>query len=128
MSGLFAASSGAVGFITFLVIAAVTVFEIAALWQVFTKAGKPGWAAIIPIYNTIVLLEIVDKPIWWIILFFIPFVNIVAIILVYLELAKVYGRSSGFGIGLILLPYVFIPILGFGDARYQGARQQPAMA
>ena len=88
-------------------------------WKVFTKAGKPGWAAIVPIYNIIVLLEIVGKPLWWIVLFIIPLVNIVAAILVNVALAEKFGKEIGFAVGLILLPIVFIPILGFGNATYR---------
>lgn len=102
---------------------ALAALVIIGMWKVFTKAGKPGWAAIIPIYNLIVLLEIVGKPLWWIILMFIPFVNIVIGIMVAIELAKVFGKGTGFAIGLVLLPVVFYPILGFGDAKYLG---QPA--
>ncbi len=98
----------------------VLVAVIAGLWKVFEKAGKPGWAAIVPIYNAIVMLEIVGKPIWWIVLFLIPIVNIVVAILVCIELAAKFGKSAAFGIGLALLGFIFIPILGFGDARYQG--------
>jgi hypothetical protein len=90
------------------------------MWKIFSKAGKPGWAAIIPIYNAIVLLEIVDKPLWWIILMFIPIVNFVISIIVTVELAKKFGQSTGFAIGLILLAPIFYPILGFGSAQYQG--------
>jgi hypothetical protein len=89
------------------------------LWKVFEKAGKPGWAAIVPIYNVIVLLEIVGKPLWWIVLFLVPCANIVAFILIGIELAKVFGKGTGFGLGLALLPFLFYPVLGFGDARYQ---------
>ena len=100
---------------------ALLVLLIAGMWKVFQKAGKPGWAAIIPIYNIIVLLEITGKPLWWIILYFIPFVNFVAVILVSIELAKRFGKTVGFGIGVALLPFIFYPILGFGDAAYGAA-------
>ena len=103
-----------------IVYLAIIILMIAAMWKIFTKAGKPGWAAIIPIYNTIVLLEVVGKPIWWFLLMFIPFVNFIILIIVDLELAKKFGQSTGFAIGLILLPVIFYPILGFGGARYQG--------
>jgi len=99
---------------------AVVVVSIAALWKVFTKAGKPGWASIIPIYNMIVLLEITGKPIWWLILYFIPIVNIVITIMVAVELSNKFNKSSGFAVGLILLPFIFYPILGFGSAEYKG--------
>ena len=88
------------------------------LWKIFVKAGKPGWACLIPIYNIIVLLEIVGKPAWWIILLILPFVNIVFEIWVANLLSLRFGKSEGFTVGLILLPYIFIPILGYGDAQY----------
>ena len=98
----------------------IVILMIVSQWKVYTKAGKPGWAVIIPIYNMIVLLEIVDKPIWWFILMLIPFVNLIILIIVSLELAKKFGQSAGFAVGLILLPIIFYPILGFGSAKYQG--------
>ena len=99
---------------------AIIVFLVACFWKVFTKAGKPGWAAIVPIYNLIVLLEIVGKPAWWVILMLIPCVNIVIMFIVYIELAKAFGQSTGFGIGLALLGIVFLPILAFGSSTYIG--------
>jgi len=98
---------------------------IISLWKIFVKAGKPGWAAIIPIYNTIVLLEIVGRPIWWIILFLIPCVNIVFNIIVCIDLAKSFGKDAAFGIGLALLSIIFFPILGFGSAQYIGPSVNP---
>jgi len=92
---------------------------IAGVWKTFVKAGKPGWAAIVPIYNAIVLLEIAGKPLWWIILLLIPVVNLVVAILVMIEVAKRFGKGAGFGVGLALLGFIFFPILGFGDAQYQ---------
>ena len=97
------------------------VVVIIAMWKVFTKAGKPGWAAIVPIYNIIVLLEIAGKPLWWIILCLIPFVNFIIWIIVSVAVAERFGKGAGFGIGLAILPFIFFLILGFGDARYQGA-------
>jgi hypothetical protein len=114
------ASSGGLVFIWIIYIA-VIVLVIAGLWKTFVKAGEPGWAAIIPIYNYIVALKIIGRPIWWIILFFIPFVNFVVGIIVAIDLAKAFGKGTGFGIGLFFLSFIFIPILGFGDAQYQGA-------
>lgn len=99
---------------------AIVVAAIAGTWKMFVKAGKPGWAAIIPFYNLIVMLEIAGKPIWWVILFFIPFVNFVIFILVAIALAKSFGKGAGFGIGIAFLGFIFIPILGFGDAKYVG--------
>ncbi len=99
---------------------AIIVLYIAGVWKTFDKAGKPGWAAIVPIYNVIVMLEIAKKPLWWIILILIPIVNIVIIIMVCIEIAKQFGKEGGFGVGLALLGFIFWPILGFGDATYQG--------
>ena len=99
----------------------VAVLVIAGMWKVFTKAGKPGWAAIIPIYNTIVLLQIAGKPIWWIVLLFIPIVNIIIAVLVMIGVAKSFGKGTGFALGLLFLSPIFIPILGFSDAQYVGA-------
>ncbi len=99
---------------------AIALLMIASMWKIFVKAGKPGWAAIIPIYNLIVMLEIINKPIWWVLLFLIPCVNFIAAILVAMEMAKVFGKGAGFGLGLAFLPFIFYPILGFSDAKYQG--------
>ena len=99
---------------------AIGVFLIICQWKIYTKAGKPGWACLIPIYNIVVLLEIVKKPIWWLLLMLIPVVNVVIAILIMIELAKVFGKDGGFTVGLILLPYIFYPILAFGDAQYIG--------
>jgi len=98
----------------------VAVVLIAAAWKVNVKAGQPGWACIVPIYNIIVLLQIVKRPLWWIVLMLIPAVNVIVAVIIMLDLAKVFGQSIGFAIGLILLPFIFYPILGFGEARYQG--------
>ena len=98
----------------------VVVIAIVAMWRIFTKAGKPGWACIIPIYNLIVLLDIAGKPWWWLILFFIPLVNIIIYIIVYIDLAKAFGHSTLFGIGLLLLAPIFFLILAFDDSEYVG--------
>ena len=98
----------------------VAVVLIVAWWKIFTKAGKPGWAALIPIYNVIVMLQVVGRPVWWIILFLIPVVNFIVEIIVILDLAKSFGKGTGFGIGLILLNPIFALILAFGDAEYKG--------
>lgn len=102
---------------------AVAVLVIAGMWKVFTKAGHPGWACLIPIYNIYILTQIAGRPGWWIILYFIPIVSLVISIIVSLDVAKNFGKGSGFGIGLALLPMVFYPILGFGDAQYIGGQE-----
>ena len=96
----------------------LAVLEIAALWMVFSKAGRPGWAAIIPIYNIVVLCEIAGKPAWWVVLFFIPFVNLIVAIILSIAVAKKFGKGAGYGLGLALLSPVFYPMLGFGSSQY----------
>ena len=97
---------------------AIIIAIIASYWVIYTKAGEAGWKCLIPIYNLIVILKIVNKPVWWIILILIPLVNLVIAIMVNLALAKAFGKGAGFGIGLTLLPFIFAPLLAFGDAEY----------
>jgi hypothetical protein len=99
---------------------ALVVLVIASLWTVFKKAGHPGWAAIVPIYNAYILLKIAGRPAWWLILFFIPLVNLIVAIMVGIDVAKAFGRGVGFGLGLSLLGIIFYPILAFGSDTYQG--------
>jgi len=99
---------------------AIIIIVLIAQWQIFQKANQPGWACIIPIYNIIVLLRIVGKPWWWFLLMFIPIVNIVLGIWVLNLLSKSFGKEEGFTVGLIFLPFIFYPILGFGNATYKG--------
>lgn len=102
-----------------LVWVAVSIVLIAAIWKVFTKAGQPGWGCIIPFYNVLLLLKIAGKPGWWLVLFFIPIVNLVVAILTSISVANRFGKGGGFAAGMILLPIIFYPILGFGSATYQ---------
>jgi uncharacterized protein DUF5684 len=107
---------------------AFVILMIAAWWKIFSKAGQPGWAAIIPIYNWIVWCKIVGRPWWWILLMLIPFVNFIIWIILIIDLAKSFGKGAGFGIGLLLLPIIFFPILGFGSAQYQGPSASQGVA
>ena len=99
---------------------AYTILMIAAWWKIFTKAGQPGWASIIPIYNLYIWCKIVGRPWWWILLMLIPFVNFIIIIILCIDLAKSFGKGVGFGLGLLFLGIIFFPILAFGSAQYQG--------
>ncbi len=119
--GAAAGAAGAIGALLFFVIyVGIIVVVIAGLWKIFSKAGQPGWAAIVPIYNTFILCKIVGRPWWWLILMLIPFINFIIAIILMVDLAKSFGKSVLFAVGLILLGFVFIPILGFGPAQYQG--------
>lgn len=97
----------------------IIVFMVATMWKIFTKAGEPGWACLVPIYNACVMFKIAGKPMWWILLCLIPIVNIIIAILAAIGLANKFGKGGGFAVGLILLPIIFYPILAFGDAEYQ---------
>jgi hypothetical protein len=108
------------GVVLIVIWVAVAVLVFASLWRVYTKAGQPGWAALVPIYNLIVLFRIVGRPWWWIFLLLIPIVNIVILFIVYIDLAKSFDRSTAFGVGLALLGIVFLPILAWGPATYRG--------
>jgi hypothetical protein len=103
-----------------IVMLAVFGLMIASMWKVFVKTGEPGWAALVPVYNLITMLKITGKLLWWLAMFCIPFANFVVIVMITINLAKSFGKSSGFGLGLRFLGVVFFPILAFGDARYQG--------
>ena len=105
-------------FLILLVELALIVLIIAGLWKTFAKAGQPGWAAIIPIYNVFILLKIAARPWWWLLLLLVPLVNIVIAFVVAIDVAKAFGKGAGFGIGLALLGFIFYPILGFGSATY----------
>ncbi|MCX6055754.1 MAG: DUF5684 domain-containing protein [Chloroflexi bacterium] len=108
------------GFVAWLFYMAIGVFYIFCMWKIYVKAGKPGWAAIVPIYNILVQLEILGKPWWYLLLMLVPLVNVVIGIMLIFDLAKVFGKGTGFGFGLLFLSFVFIPLLAFGDAQYKG--------
>jgi hypothetical protein len=98
---------------------ALSILVIAAFWKIFSKAGQPGWAAIIPIFNWIVWCKLAGRPLWWVLLLLICFP--IFYIILCIDTAKVFGKGGGFAVGLIFLPFIFFPILGFGSAQYQGS-------
>ena len=94
---------------------------LAAQWQTFKKAGRPGWAAIIPFYNAYILIKIAGRPGWWVIAYLVPLLNIIVHIVVVMDVAKSFGKSNAFGIfWLWLFPFIGFYILGFGEAKYKG--------
>jgi len=103
-----------------LVLGALSLLIIVAMWVVFTKAGQAGWKSLVPIYNIYILLVIAGVPGWWLILLLIPLVGLVFHLLAMLALAKKFGKGTLFAIGLFLLPIIFYPLLAFGGARYEG--------
>jgi uncharacterized protein DUF5684 len=100
----------------------VVVVLIAAYWRIFSKAGRPGWASLIPIYNMVTLLHITGRSGWWVVGMCVPLLNLFVFIRLVFELAGAFGRGIGFGFGLLLLSPVFVPVLGFGGSRYVGRR------
>ena len=109
----------------FILFLPIIIFEIVAMWKVFTKAGQPGWACIIPIYNTYVMTKIAGKPGIWTLLCLIPVINIIFVIWLYNMISKSFGKDEGFTVGLVVLSVVFWPILGFGKSTYLGPYGNP---
>lgn len=111
-------SAGQVSPIVWVIDIVLSVLIIAGLWKVFTKAGQPGWAAIIPLLNMYFLCKVAGRPGWWLLLLLICFP--IFYIIVCIDVAKRFGKGVGFALGLIFLGFIFFPILGFGSAQYQG--------
>jgi uncharacterized protein DUF5684 len=106
---------------------ALLVLIMVSMWKIFTKAGKPGWAAIVPIYNVVVELEIVGRPTWWVLFFLLGFVPVVGsiatlgfAIVITNDLSKSFGKGIGFTLLLIFLPFIGFPMLAFGKSQYHG--------
>lgn len=123
----YSSSSGAAGLtgaiaafigVVWIIAMGMYVLQIIAMWKIFTKANKPGWASIVPVYNIYTLLQIAEVPTWYLLLLIIPVANIYATFKMYIELAHKFGKDTGFGIGLVLLNPVFILVLAFGNATY----------
>lgn len=114
-------SGDAVGGLVGLLFALAILFlVVGGTWLTFSKAGEPGWAAIVPIYNVYVMLKIGGNEWWWLLLLFVPIVNIFVLAKISIDIATSFGRGVLFGIGLWLIPAIFFPVLGFGDYEYRG--------
>jgi hypothetical protein len=108
-----------------LISSAVGILMLISQWKIYKKAGKNGWECLIPIYNIIVLLEIVGLPTWYIALFFVPFANIYAMFKIFIELAHKFGKSTGFGVLTAFFSPICLPILAFGkDNVFEGGNNQ----
>lgn len=105
----------------FLFYIGIIALMIISMWKIFVKANQPGWAALVPFYNYYVMVEIAKKPTWWFGMMFVPLANFVFIIMIINGMVKNFGKSEGFTVGVIFLPYVFFPILAFGNAKYIGS-------
>ena len=118
MQSIAAATSSSPAAVLLVFYLVFAIFYIVAGWKVFVKAGEPGWGIFVPIYNLYLICKISGRPEWWLILFFVPLVNVVIALIIAMDIAKAFSKSSGFGIGLWLLSFIFVPILGFGSATY----------
>lgn len=122
------AQGGTAGMIFMAVWLVVCLAVLAGVWKVFTKAGQPGWGVLVPIYNAYLITRIAQRPAWWLILMFVPIVNILAAVVLSMDIAKHFGKGPGFGVGLAFLGPIFYPILGFGGAQYGGGHDSHAMS
>jgi len=116
--GLLAQSNDAVEPVFVLIVLALIVVVFAGMWKTFEKANQPGWGCIVPIYNLILMLKIAGKPLWWLLLLFLPIISLIPGVIVPIAIAKNFRKGTGFGIGLIFFPWIFYPVLGFGSAEY----------
>lgn len=103
-----------------VIVLVISILTIVAFWKIFSKAGRPGWASIVPFYSQYCMFDIAWGNGWLFLLTFVPCVNFVIMIMLYLKLAKAFGKGTGFGIGLLFLNTIFVLILGFGGAQYIG--------
>jgi uncharacterized membrane protein YhaH (DUF805 family) len=114
-----AAGMGIFAFIMLIYLAILLAIIIGG-WKMFAKAGQPGWAILIPIFNAYIFCKLVGRPGWWVVLMFIPIVSLIVSVILSIDLAKSFGRGGGFAVGIFFLGFIFIPILGFGKSEYQG--------
>ena len=120
MNDATAAAVAAGSIVYMLVVLAISVVVLIGLWKVFDKAGKPGWGAIVPFYNLYCLFDMSFGTGWLFLLMFVPCVGQIMMIIMWVKLAAAFDKGVGFGIGILFLPFIFLPMLGFGDAQYVG--------
>ena len=109
------------GLIPVFLLLSIGIAVTAGFWKAFEKAGQPGCAVLIPIYNAIVFLKIAGKPAWWVVLLMIPVVGLIVAIIAAIDFAKAFGKGAGYGLGIAFFGAIFVPVLGFSDARFQRA-------
>jgi hypothetical protein len=111
------AAGGLVGFVLYI---GFIVLILASMWKIFAKMTQPGWYGIIPIFNYCVIAKQSGKDWWWGLLPLVPCIGVIFLIILLNELSKLFGKGVGYTLGLIILPFIFLPILAFGSAEYQG--------
>lgn len=115
---------GVFGAVSTLIAVVVALVTLAGMWKAFQRAGQPGWAAIIPIYNLYVMLKIGGNAWWWLlIILFVPIVNLYGMYKMFAGVSRAFGHGAGFALGLWFLNFIFWPLLGFGDDEYRGVPQ-----
>lgn len=97
----------------------------AGMWMTFRKAGQPGWWAVLPVFNAIGIIRAAGEPARFIWFLLIPLVNVALYFMLLLRIARYFGKSGWFGFGLFLLPFVFFPLIGFGDSEYTPDSSRP---
>ena len=106
--------------LSILLILIIIITPVLSNWFLYRKANEPGWASIIPVYSTLIWLKIIGKPWYWLLLFCVPYLNIIFLIWATNLTSKSFGKSEGYTFGLILLPLIFWPMLAFGSSKYIG--------
>ncbi len=119
----YSAAAAGISAVYIIIYLALIVVSLVGMWKVFVKAGKPGWAAIVPFYNAYCLFEMSFGNGWLFLLCFVPCVNFVVLIMCCFKLAKAFGKGTGFALGLLFFNFIFMMMLGFGDAEYIGPQQ-----
>jgi len=102
---------------------AFAAFYIFCYWRLFQKADQPGWFALIPLFNMLVVLKLIGRPWWWLLLMLIPPINVLVSVLMVFDVARVFGKRTGFAFGLLFFSGVFLPLLALGDAEYTAPAQ-----
>lgn len=118
-----ASSASGLGFGYWMFMLIFAAAGVVAMWKIFTKAGEEGWKALIPIYDLVILFKISGLSPWLILVMLIPIGTIVILIMLYIKLAKAFGKSGGFAAGLILLNTIFMLILAFDSSKYVGPQE-----
>lgn len=120
MDEAYAAAATGILTVYSVIVLVIAVISLVGMWKIFVKAGKPGWGAIIPFYNTYCLFEMSFGTGWLFLLTFVPCVNAVILIIMWIKLAQAFGKGAAFGVGILFFPFIFLPMLGFGAAQFEG--------